>query len=142
MSKGKVLIWVIIALVIIVLAGGGWWVYANYYSNDIKPPKIQVSENQQNISLKKNQELTIVLSSNATTGFSWQLNDSYDKNVVNFVSTDYVASISGLIGAPGQELWNFKGIKKGNTMMQFNYSQKWLKNIPPTNTKSFNITVE
>ena len=142
MSKSKVLVGVIIIIIIVVLGAGGWLIYANYSSNHPTPSKIQVSENQQNITLKKNQELTIVLSSNATTGYSWQLNNSYDKNIVNFINTDYVNSSSGLMGAPGQELWNFKGINKGSTTLGFTYSQKWLKNILPANTKTFNITVQ
>jgi inhibitor of cysteine peptidase len=141
MSKGKILIWVGVVLVIVVLAISGWLIYLNYYNNSPNPPKIQISEDQQNVTLKMNQELTITLSSNKTTGYSWQLNNSYDKNVIKLISNDYVAPNSELMGAPGQELWNFKSIDKGSTTVQLDYSRSWSKDTTPLNKKSFNITV-
>ncbi len=137
MLKGKTLAWLICVLIIVaILAVGGWFVYAKYYTN-----KIEVSENQENIGITKGQEFTIRFVSNASTGYSWKVGESYDKNIINLVGNEYKNSNSEMVGAPGEELWTFKGINKGKTKLNFSYARSW-KSSNPLNVKIFNITVK
>jgi inhibitor of cysteine peptidase len=153
MSKGKALIWLIIILIIIaILVVGGWFVYANYYTksspanNEVSenriPANIEVSENQENIEIVKGQEFTIKFVSNASTGYSWMVDESYEKNIINSIGNEYKDSNSGMVGAPGEEFWTFKGINKGNTKLNFSYARSWEEGSKPENTKVFNITVK
>ncbi len=138
MSKGKALVWLISVLIIVaILAVGGWFVYAKYYAN-----KIEVSENQENIGIRKGQEFTINFISNASTGYSWKVDESYDKNIVNLVGHEYKSSNSGMVGAAGEELWTFKGVNRGNTKLNFSYVRPWESSKQPLNIKNFNITVK
>ena len=109
-------------IVIAILVVGGWFVYAKYYNNNNN--KIEVSENQENIEIKKDQEFTINFISNASTGYSWKVDESYDKNIVSLVGHEYKSSNSGMVGAAGEELWTFKGVNKGNTKLNFSYVRK------------------
>lgn len=125
-----------------ILAISGGLIYYYYFGNQHNQSKVQISENQQNIILKTNQEFTITLGSNRTTGYSWQLDDSYNKSIINYINNEYKAPKTTLLGAPGHELWNFKAISKGSATLRFNYSRAtWMKNAAPINTKIFNITV-
>ena len=131
-----------ISIIIIILAISGGLIYYYYFGNQRNSSNIQVSENQQNIILKTNQEFTITFNSNRTTGYSWQLDNSYNKNIINYIDNEYKAPKTTLLGAPGHELWNLKAINRGSTTLQFNYSRAaWAKNATPINTKIFNITV-
>lgn len=72
---------------------------------------------------------TVVLCSNATTGFSWsesaQISNS---SIVEQVSHKYIAPVSGkepLAGAPGQEVWTFKALKAGTSTISMEYSRPW-----------------
>ena len=140
MSKNKALIRKIIIPVILVLIASGWVIYHYRFDNN-KLLTIQVNENQKNVTLKKNQEFTISLNSNKTTGYSWQLNDSYDKKIINFINSDYKTPNSTRSGAPGQELWNFKAIEKGNITLQFTYSRTRANNTTSIDTKIIYISV-
>ena len=81
----------IIALVAaaVILVGAGVIICVNFMVN---PSKIVISEDQESIVVKNGQEFTIELSSNATTGYSWSLNDTYNKSVVTSVGNEYIAS--------------------------------------------------
>lgn len=132
--------WAIVAAVVaavLLIGGGAFYIYRMMY-----PPSITVSESQTNIEVKKNQKFTIELTSNASTGYSWSLNDTYDKNVVTKVSNKYEAANTSLVGAPGKELWVFKGKDAGTTKLSFKYIQPWEAGATPANSKTFNITVK
>lgn len=132
--------WIIasIVLVIIIAIGGG----IIYINSSITPWKIEVSEDQQNIEIKTGQEFTINLTSNPSTGYSWSIDDTYNKNITSKISNEFIASNSKKIGAPGKELWVFKGTGKGNTKLNFVYSRQREDIISRINSKSFNVTVK
>jgi len=72
---------------------------------------------------------TVVLCSNATTGFNWsesaQISDS---SIVEQTSHKYNAPASEtppLAGAPGQEVWTFKALKAGTSTISMEYGRPW-----------------
>ena len=140
MKKTKKINWITasIILVIIVVIGGGL-IYINSSKN---PWKIEVSEDQQNIEIKTGQEFTINFASNPSTGYSWSVDDTYNKNVTSKISNEFVAPNTEMVGVPGKELWVFKGTGKGNTKLNFVYSRQRDNNTSQINSKSFNVTVK
>jgi inhibitor of cysteine peptidase len=38
---------------------------------------------------------------------------------------EYVAPTSDLMGAPGKEVWTFKALEKGTTIIAMQYSRPW-----------------
>ena len=127
-----------VILVIIIAIGGG----LIYINSSKTPSKIEVSEDQQNIEIKTGQEFTINLTSNPSTGYSWSVDDTYNKNIMSKISNEFIASNSEMIGAPGKELWVFKGTGKGNTKLNFVYSRQRENITSQINSKSFNVTVK
>jgi len=70
---------------------------------------------------------TVTLCSNATTGFSWSESAKIsDPAVVQQLTHEKVApENTGLVGAPGTEVWTFKALKKGTSNIEMQYSQPW-----------------
>ncbi len=87
------------------------------------------------------QTIVLTLESNATTGYSWQLTDPVDSKVVKFISDNYVAPESNLVGAGGVEEWTFKAVGKGKTKIKLEYVRPWEKGQESVKKQSFDICV-
>ncbi|UCH51794.1 MAG: protease inhibitor I42 family protein [Chloroflexota bacterium] len=69
---------------------------------------------------------TVTLCSNATTGFEWSESAQIsDPTIVQKTDHEFVAPDTGLVGAPGKEVWTFKALKKGTSTIVFEYSRPW-----------------
>ena len=70
---------------------------------------------------------TIILCSNATTGFKWtETPQISDTDVMMQISHKFEPpENTGMVGAPGKETWTFKALKTGTATMQMTYSQPW-----------------
>ena len=77
------------------------------------------------------EELTVTLGSNPTTGFQWsELAEISDETVVQQVSHEFVMSEIAdppIPGAPGEEVWTFKALKKGTVTISLEYSRPWIE---------------
>lgn len=62
------------------------------------------------IIVNKGDSFSIVLESNKTTGYSWQLGSNSDSNIVHFLSTDYNAPSTDIPGQGGKKF----GLSKRN----------------------------
>jgi predicted secreted protein len=71
--------------------------------------------------------LTVILCSNPTTGFQWsQTPQIGNQTVLRQVDHRFVPrEDAALVGAPGQEVWIFKTLKKGTSTIYFEYSRPW-----------------
>jgi inhibitor of cysteine peptidase len=70
--------------------------------------------------------LTVKLESNPSTGYSWADAVISEPPVVTQVSRNYVApTATGLVGAPGTDVWVFNATASGAGTITFNYSQPW-----------------
>ena len=70
-------------------------------------------------------ELTVTLGSNPTTGYQWsEFADISDESVIKQVSHKFVGpGIDKPPGTPGEEVWIFKGLKKGTVTILLKYSR-------------------
>jgi inhibitor of cysteine peptidase len=87
-------------------------------------------------------EFSIVLESNQTTGFGWDISKPLDEKVVRFVSSEYVASSAAMPGAPGREIWTFRACAAGKTAISFRYVRPWEKDVPPVKKADFDVVVK
>lgn len=78
--------------------------------------------------------LIVTLESNPTTGFKWELTRSTDDAVLELVDHKFEAPESTLVGAGGKEVWAFKALKKGNSIISMKYSRPWEKGIKAAKT--------
>lgn len=92
------------------------------------------AENTNNVSVqnvKQSQQFQIVLKSNPSTGYCW--NVSYNPKYLKLVSQEYVSSnIDGMVGAPGKQIFTFKALKIGETSVTCNYLRTWENQIVKT----------
>jgi inhibitor of cysteine peptidase len=92
------------------------------------------------IVLAQNRTFEIVLPSNPSTGYDWELQIENPKAVENKSHT-FTAHPSGRIGAPGTTTWKLRTGSKGETKLHFSYRIAWDKSKPPTREETFTISV-
>lgn len=95
------------------------------------------------INTRVNQEFTIALGSNITTGYSWQA--AYDANALNLVEKTYKEQDNTgkqIVGASGTEYFNFKALNKGETKVTFTYRRPWEQPSAQDQTLIFTINVK
>ncbi|MEI6237833.1 MAG: protease inhibitor I42 family protein [Candidatus Saccharibacteria bacterium] len=140
MSKANWIKWIVASTAIVaMLAVLGVFIFTSSYKN---PAKILISEDQDNIEIKKDQNFTIILTSNPSTGYSWSIDGIYNKKIIAKVSNEFQPPASNMIGAPGKELWLFKGNSEGSTKLNFIYTRQKGTDTNQLNHKTFNITVK
>ncbi len=94
---------------------------------------IDTFQNQPHIDAVMNaavdEELTVTLGSNPTTGFKWsEFAEISDESVIKQVSHKFVGpGIDKPPGTPGEEVWTFKALKKGTTTISMEYSRPWIE---------------
>ncbi len=71
--------------------------------------------------------ITVTLWSNQTTGFRWSESANIqDQTIVQQTGHKYLApEDKGVVGSAGNEVWTFKTLKAGTTMVSMEYSQPW-----------------
>ncbi|MDD5422463.1 MAG: protease inhibitor I42 family protein [Candidatus Omnitrophica bacterium] len=94
------------------------------------------------IEAKAGKDVVITLESNRTTGFEWQLSEPLDKNIIEFKSSEYIASDGKLVGAGGKEVWTFRAIGAGKTFIVMKYARPWEKDVAPAMKEIFTISVK
>ena len=72
-------------------------------------------------------ELTITLGSNPTTGYQWSEDaEISDETIIRQVSHEFVGpGIDEPPGTSGEDVWIFKGLKRGTTTLLLEYSRSW-----------------
>ena len=109
----KFLLLVVLALTLIIPGGCGGTVEA-------------YSDPAQTIAAGVNQEFTIALDSNPTTGYTWQ--ESHDAAFLTLVEKKIEPGAKGkqgLVGAGGVENFRFKSLKAGKTQVTMTYKRPW-----------------
>lgn len=128
----KLAIWSLIVITLFTMVLSGCTSTAKAYS-----------DTSQVINTEANQEFTIALGSNPTTGYSWQ--PKYDTNVLTLVDREYKADDTTgkqIVGAGGTEYFHFKAVKSSNTQVSFTYYRPWETPTSQDQTAQFNITIK
>jgi len=108
-------------------------------SNDVKPENQE--ESSDIINTKKGDKFLVVLESNPTTGYSWEVN--VDSNYVQLDDKSFNSESSeGMVGVGGNETFNFTALESGNTEITFSYLRSWEKDVEPVEKKVYNIIIE
>jgi predicted secreted protein len=97
---------------------------------------------RETIEVECEKEFTIILDSNKTTGYEWQLEGNLDKEMLSLVSSDYKIENTELVGVGGKEIWTFKTLREGSTEINFQYVRPWEKDVVPAITKRYTIIIK
>jgi len=101
---------------------------------------VDASYSGQQVEVAIGGSVIVTLDSNASTGFQWALVNISDEAVLEKAANTYEApEDTGIVGAPGKEIWTFSALKKGTSTISMEYSQPW-----PNGTKAaetFDLTV-
>jgi inhibitor of cysteine peptidase len=92
---------------------------------------------------------TITLDSNPTTGYSWDLAQPIDPNVLDLVDHHYQRADSppAAPGAPpvagrgGTELWTFEPLCAGFTTVVLRYRRPWEPNDPTAKEAAYDVFI-
>jgi inhibitor of cysteine peptidase len=90
-----------------------------------------------------NQEFTIALGSNISTGYSWQV--AFDEKALTLVEKTYKEQDNTgkqIVGAAGTEYFKFKSLSKGETKVTFTYKRPWEQPSAQDQTLVFTINVK
>jgi inhibitor of cysteine peptidase len=101
------------------------------------------TDSGQAVNIGVNQEFTIALGSNITTGYSWQ--PKYDTNSLNLVGQEYKDNDTTgkqIVGAGGTQYFHFKATKSGETKITFSYYRPWETPTAQDQTQEFTINVK
>jgi predicted secreted protein len=99
------------------------------------------NESASNLFEKAGDTFSIVLDSNRTTGYKWDLVSISNRKIILYVRNEYKPVKTALIGAGGMEYWHFKAIKPGKAVVTMKYSRPWEKNKKPAIIRKFVIDI-
>ena len=87
--------------------------------------------------------LTVTLPSNpASTGFEWELTDITDETVIELTGYQFVPpEETGLVGAPGEEIWTFRAINEGESTVSMEYRRPWENGTKAAETLTLTVSV-
>jgi inhibitor of cysteine peptidase len=95
------------------------------------------------VTLTPDSSLTVKLGSNATTGYSWGEAVISTAAVIAQASREFVApTATGLVGAPGTDVWVFNAKAAGTTTIKMSYGRPWEGGEKDTFTLTINVTVK
>jgi len=92
------------------------------------PVSVDASYDGKEVEMTAGSSLTVSLKSNATTGFKWELASNTDESVLEMSDQEYEApqqTEPPLMGASGKEVWTFKALKEGQSIITLEYNQPW-----------------
>jgi inhibitor of cysteine peptidase len=86
-----------------------------------------MADKEEDITIKRGEEFTIILESNPTSGFKWL--PKFDGSVFNLVSHDFQASTAKRIGSSGKDIFTFLAISSGSSKLKMLYKRSWEEQV-------------
>jgi inhibitor of cysteine peptidase len=93
------------------------------------------------VTVAAGKEFSLVLDSNRTTGYGWDVEGAVDGKIVKQVGSDYRQPSTKLVGAGGADILKFRAVGKGKTVVALRYARPWEKNVEPARKALFVVIV-
>lgn len=142
MKKGWLLFLVLVAAVILVPAVQAMPADGRAGAGRVGGVGPVFTDPNQPVEVAAGETFRIVLDSNRTTGYGWQLAELPDEAVVKKVHNRYRAPRVQRPGAGGQEVWRFQAVKPGTAEVRMVYVRSWEKGVEPARTAVFRVNVK
>ena len=95
-----------------------------------KLPQIILSDKGKNFDFPIDQQFQIVLPSNQSTGYQWQVDD-ITEDVLSTINNEYQVTDkydqNNIVGAGGEEIWTFKVLQAERSHIVMKYRRPWDK---------------
>ncbi len=103
--------------------------------------EITKADNGKTIEVAKGSEVKVVLESNPTTGYSWQVKE-VDAVILKQVGEAQFKADSSAVGAGGKETFTFNAASAGQTTLKMEYRRPWETDAPAAETFAVTIVVK
>jgi inhibitor of cysteine peptidase len=103
--------------------------------------KAGIGDNGREMQLKKGQTLVVTLEGNPTTGYSWEVAEPLDEQVLRQTGEPEFKAESAALGAGGVQILRFEAVNAGQTTLKLVYRRSWEKGVEPLNTYSIQVMV-
>lgn len=110
--------------------------------DDPEPEPVEFTEPGTIFEVGVGDELTVVLESNATTGYAWELETSPLADVVGLVDDVYVEPDTDLVGAPGRQELTFEAVGEGTAELSLWYVRSFDDPKEPADRAVFEVVVD
>ena len=104
-------------------------------------PLPEPTDPTQLITVQTGETFDLVLTSNPSTGYRWQLVEELDPDIVELVDQIYIAQDSTAIGSGGVDVWTMRALNSGDVTIMLGYYPPDNDN-EPAETVIFSIEVE
>ncbi len=101
-----------------------------------------LTDPSQPITVNAGETFMIVVESNPSTGYHWEVVGDLNENVVFFVSRDYTASEPVLTGSGGVEVWAFNAVSAGETEITLGSYPPGVDGGEPERSVTFSVVVK
>jgi len=112
----------ITVLTVLLFLGLLWGCASKTEANMIVP---KYTDSGGTIETQVDSRFMLVLPSNPTTGYSWQLAEPVKATIVRLYSSSYWEPMPPVPGKGGEERWTFQGTGKGQTTIKLIYVRPW-----------------
>jgi inhibitor of cysteine peptidase len=93
------------------------------------------------VTVKTGETFELVLPSNPSTGYHWNIIPELDEKIVQFVEQNYMAEQPVIPGSGGMDVWTFRAVNTGDTTVVLGYYPPGNPN-DPEEVVTFSIHVE
>ena len=104
----------------------------------------EICLNEENLAgvVKTGDTFLIEVSSNPTTGYTYEKSQDYDRRLVRFLQWKYLPSEKQLLGSGGKEIFVFKALRPGKTEIKLAYRRPWEKTEKPLKILLFKVSIQ
>ena len=99
------------------------------------------TDNTQRITVQAGETFELVVPSNPSTGYHWEIIPELDEAIVQFVSQDYIAEQPVMPGSGGMDVWMFRAVNAGDATIVLGHYPPGSDTDPDENV-TFSIHVE
>ncbi len=129
-------------LLLVILASTYYFAKTLYPVMKLKMPAYpEYTETSRVIRIAVNREFAIVLDSNPTTGYGWQLAEPLDPTILKVLEIKHDLKKVKRVGQGGKDRWIFKALRPGNGFVSLEYVRPWEKGVAPAKKAEFEIII-
>ena len=103
--------------------------------------KASIGDNGREMQLKKGQTLVVTLEGNPTTGYSWEVAEPLDEQVLQQAGEAEFKAESEALGAGGVQILRFEAVNAGQITLKLVYHRPWEEGVEPLETYSLQVVV-